>query len=288
MTITGAAVAKAPEVAPGVPDLAYEVYQARQHSEVRADTLADRVGEIRPGGKFRLRKAGWQPCPYPGVAVVSMLDEAPENADATRALRKLQCELHAGVAAPEKLCPLPVPSFHQTMANTFSDRRYAQFVAGAGLHEAFPRMLAEAMASVPGAVAPEPIRMHLIGLSVFRTAIGLLGEFPDPGDYERIIAFRESVYDNPALSRMGLRRTRPFIGHVTLAYFEARLSEAEKARLVRAASDINRGIAQQPVTVTFTGTSARWYDDLSAFQAPQHYPSFTFVGSRETRKECRP
>lgn len=287
MSSQATAVTRARGVTTGVPDLAYDVYQDRQRAEVGPDSLARRADEVRPGGKFRLTEAGWQPAPYPGVAVVSMLDEAGENADAAWAIQKLQCELDSRVSSPDKVCMLPASSFHQTMANTFSDRRYARHISEAGLEQAFPKMLADAMACVPEAVGAEPIRMRLIGLSVFRTAIGLLGDFPDPGDYARILRLRESIYGNAALSRIGLRRTRPFIGHVTLAYFEARLSEAGRARLVRAALDINRRMEQHPIPVTFEGTSARWYDDLSTFQARPHYPSFTFVRSRNTGKESR-
>jgi hypothetical protein len=79
------------------------------------------------------------------------------------------------------------------------------------------------------------------------------------------------------LQKIGLRRTRPFIGHVTLAYIEKILDDHEKAHLVETIVELNAEIARQELIFYIQCTEARWYDNLSAFKQHPGYPSLSFV-----------
>ena len=84
--------------------------------------------------------------------------------------------------------------------------------------------------------------MRLIGLSIFGTALGLLGVFENEVDYCRILDFRSAFYSDPGLQALDIRMTRPFIGHITLAYIESDLHAWQREKLAAAVHNINRSL----------------------------------------------
>jgi hypothetical protein len=56
---------------------------------------------------------------------------------------------------------------------------------------------------------------------VFSRVIVALVAFDEPDDYAALMRLRETVYTARALRDMGIARRNPFLGHVTLGYWEA-------------------------------------------------------------------
>jgi hypothetical protein len=277
-----------PEETPASDDameFSYGAYQERQHREITRPALAMRAESLSCGGKFRFVGGAWDPIPYPGVAVVSMVDAEPENRPLVEHLAHIQEKLNGALGNPSAFCMLPVTSFHQTLANTFSDNRYRRHILENGIKYLYPQLLADAFEAMPPPVDSDPIRLRLIGISLFRTAIGLLADFPRKADFDRVMAFRNRFYAHPDLRSIGLRRTRPFIGHVTLAYIEKDLDTPEKAHLVDAVAALNAEIAEEELAFDIRRTEPRWYEDLSAFEARAEYPDFSFVCDTTRLKE---
>ena len=89
--------------------------------------------------------------------------------------------------------------------------------------------------------------MKLIGLSIFHTAIGILGVIESEEEYLQITSFRSQFYNDPALAAMDVRMTRPFIGHITLAYIERELGSDDKKKLAAVVNDINENLSRTHV-----------------------------------------
>ena len=258
-------------------ELPYDAYQQRQLRETTGDQLRYRAAQLRTSGRFGYENGAWRGLSYEGYAVVSVVDTNPGNDGLSDRLQAMQQRIADGFDNPSTCFLLPPASFHQTVANTLSDDRYREHVVAAGLTDRFPSLIRSAFEQLPTATETEPIRMRLVGLSLFSGAVGMLGVFENEADFSRILAFREDFYANPALAKLTIRRTRPFIGHITLAYLEAELSEAEKDRLVTTCETINQTLADEPLYFTISTTELRSYPHLADFQAKDGYPAYQFT-----------
>jgi hypothetical protein len=263
---------------PVADELAFAPYQARQLRETMPEQLAHRAARLHPSGKFVYENGGWRGLSYEGAAVVSMLSTNPGNDALAASLVAVQQQLAASFADPATCFLLPPASFHQTVANTLSDDRYREQVVRPGLVAAYPGLVGRAMAGVPVVTRPEPIRMRLAGLSLFSGAIGILGVFDEPTDYERILTFRRAFYADSDLAALTVRRTRPFIGHITLAYLETTVPDAEKARLTETCVAVNQRLTADPPYFLISTTELRTYPHLADFQTQPGYPGYSFVG----------
>lgn len=262
-----------------VPELDYETYQQRQVRETTVDQLAYRSTQLRKSGKFAYENGQWHGLSYEGYAVVSMVDTNSGNDGLSERLQAMQQHLLACFEQPETCFLLPASSFHQTIANTLSDDRFRENVVANGLEAQYPVLIQEAFDQIPAATESEPIQMRLAGLSLFSGAVGILGIFGQAADYNRILDFREAFYANEPLARLTVRRTRPFIGHITLAYLEADLTDTEKTRLVESCVSVNRSLAEQPFFFQISTAELRSYPHLADFQTKSGYPVYSFIDS---------
>ncbi len=254
-------------------DLSLEDYMARQFRELEPGRLLERAMDARPSGNFRYSGAGWAPQPYPGYAVVSMVAEDPGNGRLPDALQAVQAELLRLCPWEGALYALPAASFHQTVANTLSEERFLRHIVRPGLEPGYPDLVAEAFERMP----VRPVRelpMRLVGLSIFGTALGVLGVFEHAADYRRVLDFRSAFYADAALQSMDIRMTRPFIGHITLAYIEADLTARQREELAAAVHQINRSAGDAMPAFDLALAGLRRYQYLSAFLREEDYPQY--------------
>jgi hypothetical protein len=254
-------------------ELSHQDYAARQFRELEPDRLLERAMASRPSGNYRHSDAGWEPQPYPGFAVVSMVDENPGNLRLPESLKAIQSELLEQCPREGSFYMLPASSFHQTVANTLSEERFLKHIVRPGLEPVYPDLIAmvfEKMAVQPVRALP----MRLIGLSIFGTALGILGVFDNEADYCRILDFRSAFYSDPGLRALDVRMTRPFIGHITLAYLEADPDTRQRQALAAAVHRINRSLENSMPAFNLSITGLRRYHHLSAFLREEDYPQY--------------
>lgn len=254
-------------------ELGFGAYQARQLDEITRAALWRRAAALRPGGRFHRNGSGWTPAPYPGHAVVTMLAASPLNEPLAGRASALRDAILDRAALPDALCPLPSASFHQTIANTLSDDRHRELVVGRGLSSSFPASVAGAFATHAAPLGTVPPAMTMVGVSLFGTALGLLGTFSSESDFQRILAARDAFYRDARVAALGIRRTRPFIGHITLAYLERPLSGDDQERLVEAVDSLNRAWAAEPPSFHLPFAELRAYDHLAEFRHLPGLPS---------------
>jgi hypothetical protein len=255
-------------------ELSFAAYQERQLHEISPTGVAARAAQLRPADQFRFQDGAWVPQPYIGHAVVSMVDSTPANAPLVSALASIQNGLLERLAAPLTLYPLPAASFHQTIANTLSAEKHQRLIVDRGLATDFPSIVTHTFADIPATGARDPLTMRMVGLSIFGTALGLLGIFDREEGFHRVLHFRDHFYGDVRLADLGIRRTRPFIGHITLAYVERELDDATRARLVDLVISINRELSLHSLHFHLPAAELRAYRHLAEFTPLPGLPQF--------------
>jgi 2'-5' RNA ligase len=260
-----------------IGDLPFEDYNQRQLSEISAERNRERAHHAKPAGNFVFSDHGWTPNEYEGFAVVSMVNENEGNEQLIERLTAIIDELKVNLQPTYAFYKLPVESFHQTVANTLSADRFKQHILHAGLEETYPSIIKCAFDNISAANDTResgPLLMKMVGLSVFGTAIGMLGTFEKEADYNRITRFRAAFYDNEELAKLDVKMTRPFIGHITLAYIEHSLNKNQKDHLAEVINEINEGLKSEEIYFNLTHTGLKRYHHLAEFIRLDHYPSF--------------
>lgn len=255
-------------------ELSFAAYQERQLHEISPAGVAARAAKLRPAEQFRYENGSWAPHPYIGHAVVTMVASTPANAPLVSALTSIQKGLLERLASPRTFCPLPTASFHQTIANTLSADKHQRLVVDRGLAAEYPAIVTSTFSDIPALAAPESLTMRMVGLSIFGTALGLLGIFDREEGFHRVLHFRDHFYGDARLADLGIRRTRPFIGHITLAYIERELDDATRARLVDLVISINRELSLHNLHFHLPAAELRGYRHLAEFTPFPGLPQF--------------
>ena len=258
-------------------DLALYNYNLRQQQEVSAMQVNAAANKISPAGKFHFSGKDWIPDDYKGFAVVAMLNSNPGNEELTTMLTGVQSELRENLRPLNSFYMLPPDSFHQTVANTLSDERFKNNIVKPGIEGAYPGMVRDAFHNIKTYKQEAPIKMRLIGLSIFRNAIGVLGTFEHDADYNCLLDFRSGFYDDAQLKSLDVRLTRPFIGHITLAYAEQKLNINQKAHLANTVNEINALVFAKRHYFLISNTGLRRYDHLAEFMDVPNYPVYQFT-----------
>jgi hypothetical protein len=257
-----------------ITDLSFTEYNKRQLFEVSAARNRDRALNTKPAGNFIYQNNAWVPQGYEGFAVVSMLNENEGNEALLGRLLSVQEELRYNLQPCYGFYQLPAESFHQTVANTLSAGRFKQHILNAGLEGAYPGIIEKAFEQIGYLEETEPVMMKMVGLSIFGTAIGMLGVFDDEAAYNRVTRFRAGFYNNQDLAALDVRMTRPFIGHITLTYIEHNLNKNQKDQLANVVIEINESLAGENLYFNITQTGLRRYHHLAEFNKQDNYPDF--------------
>ena len=252
-------------------ELSYLTYQERQLAAVSADGVKNSLLKAKCSDKFTFENDRWVKHPYPGYAVASMLDTNPDNERLSTVLQAVQADLIWETKLNEYIFQLPAPSFHQTVANTLSSDRFLTNIRSKGLEYAYPQWVEQAFETYQQ-TSNDPIKMRIRGISIFGSSLGVLGTFDHEEGFNRILSFRNHFYDTSDLNALGIKCTRPFIGHITLGYFGQDLTPEAKDKLYRKIEQLNAILAKEELFFTMENTALRRYDELSVFQDLPNYP----------------
>lgn len=255
-----------------VSDIPFGEYNKRQFYEISAERNRERANNARPAGNFIKKGNTWVPQEYEGFAVVSMLNAHQDNKPLNARLIDIQKELQINLQPTYGFYQPPAESFHQTVANTLSADRFKLHILNAGLASVYPGMIEKAFESIEKPAHVTELKMKMIGLSVFGTAIGMLGIFENEADYNRITKFRSGFYGSPDLANLDVKMTRPFIGHITLTYIEHQLNKNQKDHLATVINEINESLIKENNYFNLTQTGLRRYHHLAEFLYQENYP----------------
>jgi len=254
-------------------DFSFEEYNQRQLSEISPERVAEKALQAKVAGKFNWNGTDWIPNDYKGYAIITQLNDLSINQPLIERLTALQKSMAEKLQPNLAFYHLSVESFHQTVANTLSADRFEKNIAAAGLENQYPQIIQQAFNAIHLPDFSEPAKMKMVGLSIFGTAIGLLGIFENKTDYERITNFRKDFYLNDSLAQLYVKMTRPFIGHITLTYIEHPLSEEEKQHLANTILALNEQLTKEENYFYLSNTTLRQYNNLGTFYTQNNYPS---------------
>ncbi|NJO69755.1 MAG: hypothetical protein HC830_11165 [Bacteroidetes bacterium] len=143
--------------------------------------------------------------------------------------------------------------------------------------DSFPEKVENAFQNVRLSYRTELLQMRMTGLNVFGSCVALLGVFDKEEDYDTVISFRKQFYGNPVMQQSGICWTRPFIGHITLAYLGRELNHTERLMLESAVNEVNVAFDLSEAVFNINQTELRSYTDLSCFNTTSSYPVFSFL-----------
>lgn len=254
-------------------DFTFEEYTQRQMQEISAERIIEKSTQAKTAGKFEWNGVEWIPNDYKGYAIITKLDDLTQNQPLIERLKALQRAMVEKLEPKNAYYHLSIDSFHQTVANTLSADRFQKNIVDAGLENQYPHIIEQAFSTINLSDFTEPAKMKMVGLSIFGTAIGLLGIFKNQIDYERITNFRKAFYLNENLAQLDVKMTRPFIGHITLTYIEQHLSNPEKQVLADVIVELNEQLAKEENYFYLSNTTLRQYNHLGQFNTQKNYPS---------------
>lgn len=253
-------------------ELSFAAYQERQLAAITEEGVKKSLLKAKCSDKFTFERDHWVKHPYPGYAVVSMLENNPDNHHLSNVLQALQADLIWETKLNNYLFQLPAPSFHQTIANTLSAERFLTKIRNNDMEHTYPFMIEAAFQNYMHSNG-KPIRMKICGISIFGSSLGVLGTFESEEDFKRVITFRNHFYADTDLANLGIKWTRPFIGHITLAYFGKSLIASVQEKLYAKINELNLLLAKEELFFNIEKTELRRYDELSVFQNLPFYPS---------------
>lgn len=262
-----------------IADFGYAEYQSRQRFAIGVDNIYKQSDLLRNSGQFIFDGENWVRNSYNGFAIVSMVRDNPSNQELMEVLRTVSDVLDQQLNQNETYYILPEESYHQTIANTLSEQRYFENIVDKGRFFEFPGIVRDAFRKIQLDERSIPMKMNMIGLNVFGTCIALLGEFMLEDDFNSVINFREQFYNDPKLGSLDVKWTRPFVGHITLAYLGREISAKERLLLANTINDINSSIDFSQAVFNIDKTELRSYSDLSCFNSRPGYPEYHFVKS---------
>jgi len=257
-------------------DFTYDDYQARQHFSISSDTIQKQSKILTCADNFVFEEDEWTINPYRGFAVVTVVNNNSGNRYLKKSLALIKDYFNEQLNKHETYFMLPSDSYHQTIANTLSEKRYVDNLEKKGYVSIFPEMTGKVFSRIHLEKRNKPVTMNMIGLNIFGTCIALLGVFKDVADYHTIRSFREQFYNDPDLKDLDVKWTRPFVGHITLAYLGREISGKERIALAKTINDINSTIDFSEAVFHIDNAELRSYTDLSCFQSKPEYPHFKF------------
>ncbi len=258
-------------------DYSFPEYLAKQNYAISFENIREQAMTLRKSDKFIFSGNGWVINPYHGFAVVSMVTNNRNNKRLVQLLNSINTFINDKLNRKPTCYLLPEHSFHQTIANTLSDTRYFENIVDKGLLTPFPDKVEEVFKSIQLEYRTEAMKMRMVGLNIFGSCLALLGVFENEQDYDDILSFRKQFYDNPFLEKNDIKWTRPFIGHITLAYLGREINIEERLLLEATVNEVNIAFDFANTIFHINQTELRSYTDLSCFNTTAIYPVFSFV-----------
>jgi len=259
-----------------ITELTQEHHNIRQGFETTIEGLNQRAEKLKSTNKFKYVDSIWYPQDYKGYAIVSMLDSNPNNKELSEKLVSIQNRIQENMQLSNHFYMMPQASFHQTVVNTLSGNRFKEHIIDKGLEAVYPEIIRNAFDKTTKQPLQSPIKMNFTGISIFGSAIGVLGTIEEEQDWNVIMKLREELYNNSDLNEHDIKRTRPFIAHITLGYVDGELTEEQKQCLVNEIDAINTSINFSELVFSIDTTELRSYDHLAEFVTKPNYPRFKF------------
>jgi len=261
-------------------DDTYQTYLDRTASVTQTDTYLSTLQYVRESPKFTISASGQpSPTPFPGYTIITpTYADDPQNRAAYDLLHQIQGELVAQL--PENfLLPLPVSSFHLTIADLIWNGAYSDAALNPTYGATLQQCLARIFTAVqPQVVGPMPVAWKVQGLLAMPRAIGLCLVPVDEASYRRTARVRRAIYQDAEAMRLGIEQQYHFTAHVTLGYFGKLPAELDRVAVADLLRQTNRHFEEQNVVLSLDRAELRYFDDMTAFTREPDWAVLNWVG----------
>jgi hypothetical protein len=250
----------------------YHSYLNRVAKMTLPDTYATQVNTLQESPKFKLQGQQRVPVEFSGYSIIT--PTANQDAANSKLYENLQqCqEQIAKQVAPDLVALVSPESFHMTVADliwansyhnladhdpSFEDKLHQQIAAGIAGYQS---------------TSAEPVRWQIMGLMLRPRAISVSLVPANEESYDRVLAFRRSVYQNPGLMDLGVEQQYHFTAHITIAYFGNVQQEFDRQALSHTLQDLNIQWIEAAPELSFSRVELRKFTDMNNYQRAENWP----------------
>ena len=250
----------------------YQAYINRIAHLTLPATCSTQLQNIQPSPKF---SAG-QAVDFPGYSVIT----PPQQDDSTNQsfytqIAALQQNI-VGQLEPGFVVPLPLESYHLTIADLIWEQAYQQAVSENPNFET--ELQQQITQSFQQYQTPQTsIQWQLLGIAIRPRAIMACMVPKDQASYQAIVNLRQTIYQNAGLIGLGIEQQYDFTAHITLGYFDlipANLNRAEICVIISQISD--RLLDNDPAIMTVNRVELRKFDNMFDYHRQADWAAINF------------
>jgi hypothetical protein len=94
----------------------------------------------------------------------------------------------------------------------------------------------------------------------------------DENSYDRMIAYRRTIYQNPGLMDLSIEQQYYFTAHITIAYFGNVAQSFDRTNFSKVLQDINMQWIDQPQELSISQVELRSFSDMSNYHRETDWP----------------
>jgi hypothetical protein len=237
------------------------------------DTYASQINTLQESPKFELQGQKRVPASFPGYSIITPpAQDDLENQSFHSNLHECQQQIAKNVAS-DFVALVDPDSFHVTIADLVWDHTYTALVSrDPSFEEKLRQQIAQGFQSYQQPTK-EPVRWQIMGLMLRPRAIAISLVPVDEASYDRITAFRRSVYQNPGLMGLGVEQQYHFTAHVTIAYFGNVQQDFDRAGFSDMLQDINLQWIDRPQSMNISQVELRKFSDMTHYEREADWPT---------------
>jgi hypothetical protein len=250
----------------------YHSYLNRVAKMTLPDTYTSQVNTLQESPKFSLQGGQRTPVSFPGYSIITpTANQDAANSSLYENLQQCQAQI-AKQVAPDLIALVSPDSFHMTVADLVWDNSYRALADHDPAFEGNLRQQISAGIAGYQATGTEPVCWQVMGLMLRPRAISISLVPADEESYNRVLAFRRSVYQNPGLMALGVEQQYHFTGHITIAYFGNIQQDFDRQGFVHLLQDLNLQWIESPPEIKFSRVELRKFTDMNKYQREENWP----------------
>lgn len=255
-------------------DETYQTYINRVTKLTRPLTCLNQLQNVQESPKFKQGVA----ISFPGYTVSSpTCNLERENRVFYSQLETAREEL-LGRLGEGLLVPVPVDSFHLTIADLIWDSDYRDAIAEDEEFELKLRDRVDSSFERYQQSMPDrhPVSLQLLGIAVRPRAIEACLVPKEEESHNRLLQLRRALYQERGLIALGVRQQYHYTAHITLAYFGAGIESFDLDWFCEVLTDFNDRWTDSHEILTLDRAELYKFDDMTRFYRESNFPSVHF------------
>lgn len=261
-------------------DDTYQVYVNRVARMTLPEAYQSQVQYIQPSPKYERHGNGEsKPAPFPGYTIITPpCGEDSKNAGFYDRLQQCQQQVLEQLE-PGLMIPVPPDSFHFTLGDLIWASAYRDAIADPTFEPQLQERVARSFQKAESLVqSGKPIYWQVIGFFLRTRALGVCLAPREEDSYNRVVALRRTIYQNPDVIALGIEQQYNFTAHITLGYFGDVATTTDRDRLSETLVDLNhQWIGSDAIhEIWVHRAELRKFDDMTRYYRQPDWPILEF------------